>query len=137
MPELKTRPTGAAVAVFLASVENERRRADGFALLDIFAEVTGEEAEMWGSSIIGFGRKMITYADGREEEWMRTGFSPRKQNLVCYLMDGATERPELLAKLGKHKTGKACLYVNKLADIDEEVLRELISQSFAAADSVC
>ncbi|MEO1309450.1 MAG: DUF1801 domain-containing protein [Pseudomonadota bacterium] len=130
MPELKTRPTGAAIETFLNSVENERRRTDGFRLLEVFREITGEPGEMWGASIIGFGRKMIAYADGREEEWMRTGFSPRKQNLVCYLMDGATKRPELLEKLGKHKTGKACLYVNKLADVDEAVLRELVQNSY-------
>ncbi|MEL6363448.1 MAG: DUF1801 domain-containing protein [Pseudomonadota bacterium] len=130
MPELKTRPTGAAIETFLNSVENERRRTDGFRLLEVFREITGEPGEMWGASIIGFGRKMIAYADGREEEWMRTGFSPRKQNLVCYLMDGATKRPELLEKLGKHKTGKACLYVNKLADVDKAVLRELVQNSY-------
>ena len=130
MTALKTRPTGASVTAFLEAVEHPRRREDGLALLAFFERVTGAAAEMWGPSIIGFGCKDITYADGRVEEWMRTGFSPRKQNLALYVMDGVAAHEGALAELGKHKTGRACLYVNKLADIELSVLERIIKASF-------
>lgn len=92
-------------------------------------EVTGEEPSMWGTSIVGFGSYRYTYASGREGEWPLTGFSPRKQNLTLYIMSGFDSYADLLADLGKFKTGKSCLYINKLEDVDLDTLRELISQS--------
>ncbi len=129
MAELKTQPTGANVHAFLNSVENDRRRQDAFHVLDIFTKVTGYPAEMWGPAIIGFGRYRYVYASGRSGEWMLTGFSPRKQNLVLYIMSGFQHFDELLGRLGKFKTGKGCLYINKLEDIDLEVLEKLIRES--------
>ena len=129
MAELKTQKTDASVEDFLNAVENERRRADSFCILEIMREITGEEPAMWGPSIVGFGSYTYKYASGREGEWPVVGFSPRKRNLTLYIMDGFDTYDALLAKLGKYKTGKACLYINKLDDVDADVLRELIAQS--------
>jgi hypothetical protein len=129
MSELKTIKNDASVAGFLDAVENETRRKDAFALLKLMKEVTGEEPAMWGPSIVGFGSYHYTYASGREGDWPIVGFSPRKRNLTLYIMDGFDEYGSLLAKLGKHTTGKACLYINKLADVDMDVLRELVKKS--------
>jgi hypothetical protein len=126
---MKTTPNDKSVNKFLKSVENDRRREDGLEVLKLFEEVTGMEPQMWGDSIIGFGRYHYKYASGREGEWMLTGFSPRKQNLTLYIMDGFDEYDKLLAKLGKHKTGKSCLYINKLEDVDLDVLRQLVKKS--------
>ena len=93
------------------------------------AEETGEPPQMWGKGIVGFGSYRMTYADGREADWMALGFSPRKQNLVLYLMDGFAEYEQLLTRLGKHSTGKACLYLKRLSDVDLDVLRELVARS--------
>lgn len=112
--------------VFLSGVEHPVRRADGLALLDIFSEVSGFEPVMWGGSIVGYGRYHYTYQSGREGDFLATGFSPRKSNLSIYIMPGYQDYSEILSRLGKHKLGKSCLYVNKLADIDLAVLRELI-----------
>jgi hypothetical protein len=128
----KTRPTGANVDAFLDAVEPARRREDGRALAALIGRITGAAPEMWGPTIVGYGLRAVTYADGSVKDWLRLGFSPRKASLVLYLMDGATRRPDLLARLGKHKTGAACLYVNKLADVDEAVLAELIRASWEA-----
>jgi hypothetical protein len=129
MAELKTQKTDASVTEFLESVANERRRQDGFAIFELMREVTGEEPAMWGSSIVGFGSYRYTYASGREGEWPLVGFSPRKQNLTLYIMDGFDAYDSLLGELGKYRTGKACLYINKLEDVDQETLRKLVKQS--------
>lgn len=133
MAENKTRKTGASVDDFLASVENKRRREDGLTLLEMMREITGLEPEMWGPSIIGFGDCHYKYASGREGDMFLTGFSPRKQSLSLYIMDGFDGRDELLSRLGKHRRSVSCLYINKLADVDVEVLRELIKGSFESA----
>ena len=131
MAELKTQRNDASVEAFLDSVEDERRRADNFRVLDLLREITGEEPAMWGTSIVGFGSYHYTYASGREGDWPVVGFSPRKRNLTLYIMDGFDTYNALLARLGKHKTGKACLYISRLADVDLDVLRDLIKQSIA------
>jgi hypothetical protein len=131
MAELKTQRTDASVEEFLNSVENERRRADGFALLEWMRDITGEEPAMWGPSIVGFGSYRYRYASGREGEWMLVGFSPRQRYLTLYIMDGFDGYESLLEKLGKYRTGKSCLYINKLDDVDLPTLRELIRQSVA------
>ena len=130
MSENKTRPTEQSVEDFLNSVEHKTRREDGFALLELMKEITEEDAVMWGSSIVGFGRYHYKYDSGREGDMPLVGFSPRKQSITLYIMPGFDEYRDLLATLGKHKTGKACLYVNKLADVDEDVLRQLVRRSY-------
>ena len=129
MAELKTRPTDESVQSFLDGVENPKRKEDSFRILELMKEVTGEEPRMWGDSIIGFGSYRYKYKSGREAEWMLTGFSPRKQNLTLYIMSGFDDYDELLGQLGKHKTGKSCLYINKIEDVDQEVLKKLVKQS--------
>lgn len=129
MAELKTKPTDASVERFLDGVEDERKRADAYALLELMGRAAGAQPKMWGDSIVGFGSYHYTYASGREGDWMLTGFSPRKQNLTLYIMDGFDEYDKLLAKLGKHKLGKSCLYINKLEDVDRDVLKQLIKKS--------
>lgn len=129
MAELKTKPTESSVVDYLKTVENEKKRADSFTILKLMGEITGEEPIMWGDSIIGFGTYRYKYASGRQAEWFLTGFAPRKQSLTLYIMSGFSAYDDLLGKLGKHSTGKSCLYVKKLEDIDIEVLRELIQQS--------
>ncbi|MGG1684409.1 DUF1801 domain-containing protein [Pseudalkalibacillus sp. NRS-1564] len=129
MYELKTKETDNSVIEFIESVDHPKKREDGYRLLDLFTETTGYEAKMWGPSIIGFGSYHYKYATGHEGDAPLVGFSPRKAKISLYLAQGEPEREEALARLGKHKTGKACVYVNKLADIDLEVLKELICQS--------
>lgn len=129
MATQKTRETAASVEEFLNGIENRTRREDGLAMLELMREVTGEEARMWGSSIVGFGSYHYVYESGREGDAMLTGFSPRKQNLAIYVMPGFSAYHSLLDKLGKHKTGKSCLYINKLADVDLKVLRTLVRRS--------
>jgi hypothetical protein len=130
-----TVPTGASVDDFLAAIPDERRRADAGRLRTIMGEVTGRPAVMWGPSIIGYGTWRYTYATGRTGDWPLAAFSPRKANLVVYLVIDYQERyPSLLARLGPHKTGKSCLYLKRLDDVDESVLRELIALSFRAAE---
>jgi len=131
MAELKTQKNEASVEAFLNSVEHDKRCADGFAVLELMKEVTGEEPAMWGKSIVGFGTYHYKYASGREANWMLVGFSPRKRNMTLYIMDGFDRYDELLSRLGKYRTGKSCLYINKLEDVDIEVLRELIRLSVA------
>lgn len=132
MSDLKTRMNDSSVECFLSSVENEKRREDSFKILEIMKKVTGEEPKMWGDSIVGFGSYHYKYASGREGDWFITGFSPRKQNLTVYIMSGFTRYDDLLSQLGKHKTGKSCLYINKLEDIKTEVLEKLITESVTA-----
>lgn len=131
MADNKTQPTDVPVADFLATVEPARRRDEGARLVEIFREVTGVEPVMWGPSIVGFGTWHYRYDSGREGDFMRCGFSPRKAKHSLYLMNVGDRRDALLARLGKHKTGASCLYVNKLDDIDLDVLRELIAASWA------
>lgn len=129
MAELKTKVTEESVKAFLDKVEPETKKADSFALLKIFEEVTGEKAKMWGSAIVGFG--LYHYKSERssqEGDWPRTGFSPRKAALTLYVMLGLGNK-KLLDKLGKHKTSKGCLYINKLADVDESVLKKIIKHN--------
>ncbi len=114
---------------FLNSVENEKRREDSFVVLDLMKEVTGEKPVMWGTSIVGFGSYHYKYASGREGDWFVVGFSPRKQSMTLYIVDGFGNYDLLLRDLGKYKTGKSCLYINKLEDVDQKVLRELVKQS--------
>lgn len=132
MSENKTVETEASVAAFLETVDSSARREDARALLDIMRRVTGAEPKMWGPSIIGFGKYHYRYDSGREGEMLRVGFSPRKANLALYLTPKGDDFVALLSKLGKHKTGSSCLYVNKLSDIDLEVLEALISQTWEA-----
>lgn len=131
MAELKTKQNEQSVTDFLQAVPEERKRKDSFAILELMKEVTGQEPKMWGDSIVGFGNYHYKYATGREGDWFVTGFSPRKQNLTLYIMSGFDEYDDLLKKLGKYKTGKACLYVNKLEDVDVSVMKELIQKSVA------
>jgi len=125
-----TRPTGTPVDAFLASVPDERRRADAVAVCKLMAEVTGEPAQMWGASIVGFGTYHYRYDSGHEGDAPLVGFSPRKTQLVIYLVGGYEERYQAaLARLGPHKTGKGCLYLKRLADVDRDALRELIDRT--------
>ncbi len=132
MSDVKTKKNEASVEGFLKSVENEKRREDSFVVLDLMKEVTGEKPTMWGTSIVGFGSYHYKGASGREGDWMKVGFSPRKQSMTLYIMDGFGSYDSLLDTLGKYKTGKSCLYINKLEDVDQSVLRELVKQSFKA-----
>ena len=126
----KTQPTAVDPMEFIASVEHDVRRADAYRLVEIMREVTGEEPYMYGPSIVGFGSYHYTYESGREGDAPASGFSPRKAQLVVYLVGGyENEYPELLSQLGPYKVGKSCLYIKKLADVDEDVLRELIRLS--------
>lgn len=131
MSDLKTRPTGASVEAFIDAVEHPRRREDARTLLELMHRVTGEEPVMWGPSIVGYGSYHYRYASGQEADWPVVGFSPRKQNLSIYIMTGFEASDALLSRLGKHKTGKSCLFVNKLADVDLEVLETLVRASVA------
>ncbi len=129
MAELKTKRNKGDVEAFLNSLPDEKKRQDSFAILDLMKQVTGEEPEMWGDSIIGFGSYHYKYASGRDGDWFVTGFSPRKQNLTLYIMAGFDNYDQLLGKLGKHSIGKSCLYVKKTEDVDMDVLKELVKQS--------
>lgn len=119
----------AQVTAFLNSVENETRREDARAVCALMKQITGEVPTMFGKSMIGFGSYHYKYASGREGDWFMTGLSPRKQNLAVYIMPGFSQYDDLMARLGKYKTGKSCLYLNRLSDIDMDVLGELIRHS--------
>ncbi|MFY9611012.1 MAG: DUF1801 domain-containing protein [Blastocatellia bacterium] len=131
MAELKTRKNAASVEKFLNNIADEQRRKDCFRLLEMMNAETKAEPAMWGTSIVGFGRYQYKYESGRELEWFLTGFSPRKQDLTLYIMGGLERYPALMKKLGKHKTGKSCLYIKKLDDVDLPTLKELIKKSVA------
>ncbi len=133
MAENITRETDASVDDFLAQVENERRRDDARILIELMQRVTGQEPRMWGAAIIGFGRYHYRYDSGREGDMLRVGFSPRKANLALYLIAKGDGFEELLGTLGKHKRGSSCLYVNKLADVDLQVLEAMIVFSWERA----
>ena len=133
MAELKTQPNDQSVEAFVAAIGDERRRQDCQTVLALMRDVTGEEPRMWGENVVGFGDYHYKYASGREGDWFKVGFSPRKRNLTIYLNYGFGEDADLMARLGKYKTGAACLYVNRLQDVDLEVLREVVSRSAAQA----
>ncbi len=126
---LKTQKNDASVEDFLNNVSDAKKREDSFAVLELMREVTGEEPAMWGTNIVGFGSYHYKYASGREGDWPLAGFAPRKRELTLYIMAGFERYEELLAKLGKHKTGVSCLYIKRLADVDPTVLKELVSAS--------
>jgi hypothetical protein len=130
MAELKTKATKASAKAYIAAIENEGRRKDGQVLLALFKKITGEKPVMWGTSIIGFGTYHYkSERSSQEGDWPLTGFSPRKQNLTIYIMLGLDDFGSELKKLGKHKRGAGCLYINKLADIEIRVLEKLIKNS--------
>ena len=129
MSDRKTRPEDTSVEAFLESVADEERRADTEAVVAMMREVTGEEPRMWGGSMIGFGSYHYRYESGREGDWFLTGVSPRKGALTVYIMAGFDRYDELMARLGKHTTGRSCLYIKRLEDVDQDVLRELIDRS--------
>jgi len=132
MAENKTKPTEVSVAAFIEAIADEAKRADAKALAKLMQSVTGEKPKMWGPSIIGFGSQHYKYDSGREGDMPIAGFSPRKAATVLYIGTEFTDAEALLAKLGKHTTGKGCLYIKKLADVDQTVLAELIVKSVAA-----
>ncbi len=129
MSDLKTKPTGADVEAFLAAIEDERKQADCREISSLMEDVTGEPAVLWGPSILGFGSYHYRYESGREGDWMLAGFAPRKRELTLYIMAGFDGYEDLMARLGKFKTGKSCLYIKRLDDIDRDVLRELVTAS--------
>lgn len=126
MADLKTKLNDASVVKFLASIENEQQRKDSFEILELMKDATRDEPKMWGDSIIGFGTYHYVYASGREGDWMRIGFSPRKGKISLYLMCKVEHQTEILDRIGKYKIGKSCFYINKMSDIDRNVLKELI-----------
>ena len=128
--EIKTKPTAGSVVDFINSIMDEQKRKDSFVLLEMMKKATGEEPVLWSSSIIGFGNKRYkSSATGREVDWLLIGFSPRKANLSLYISVGIKEHAAALKKLGKHKTGVGCLYINKLEDVDLNVLESMIAAS--------
>ena len=130
LAEIKTKQTSASVEDFINSVPDEQKRKDSYVIVEMMRKATGEEPKMWGSSLIGFGNKRYkSPASGREVDWLLIGFSPRKANLSLYLTMGIKKFDEYLKKLGKHKTGVGCLYINKLEDVDVKVLKEMIDAS--------
>lgn len=129
MAELKTKRNKGDVEAFLNGISEERKRQDSFTILELMKQVTGEEPEMWGDSIVGFGSYHYKYKSGREGDWFVTGFSPRAQNLTLYIMAGFDEYNHLLDRLGKYKTGKSCLYIKKMEDVDRDVLKDLVKKS--------
>ena len=132
MAELKTKPTNESVAKFVSSA-GEARQADCSLLLELMEKATGARPKLWGTSIVGFGDSHYTYASGRQGDWFLTGFSPRKANLTLYVLNGFPGQDELLEKLGKHKAGKGCLYINKLEDVHLPTLKKLITASVKQA----
>ncbi|GJM29721.1 MAG: hypothetical protein DHS20C17_23560 [Cyclobacteriaceae bacterium] len=128
MSTLKTQPNQANVTEFINAIDDPVKKKDSKEVLKLMKEITGEKAVMWGSSIIGFGSYHYKYASGREGDWFVAGFSPRKQSLTLYIMGGHKDK-ELYELLGKHTTGKGCLYIKRLSDIDMDVLKQLITKS--------
>lgn len=129
MAENKTKKTGASVSDFLMSIDNPQMRADAKKVASMMRRATGKRAKMWGSSIVGYGTYHYKYDSGREGDFMITGYSPRKQALSVYIMPGFSKFGPLMKKLGKYKTGKSCLYIKRLSDVDEDVLEKLIDGS--------
>lgn len=136
MVELKTKKNESSVEDFLNRVESEKKRADSFRILEMMKQITGVEPKMWGDSLIGFGTSKYRYASGEEGEWFKVGFSPRKQNLSLYLWGmyfhlESEDYKDLMNRLGKHKVGKSCVYINKLEDVDWDVLQDLVRLSLS------
>ncbi len=129
MAELKTKPNQASVKAFLNSIADKQKREDCLTVARMMKQATGAAPKMWGPSIVGFGSYHYKGASGREGDWFLAGFSPRKQALTLYIMGGFGRHEQLMRKLGKHKTGSSCLYVRKLADLDLDVLKQLITSS--------
>lgn len=129
MAKNKTEPTAASVTAFVDSIGDPRRRADARKVASMMRRVTGKRARMWGSSIVGYGTYHYKYESGREGDFMLTGYSPRKQALTVYILAGFDRFDPLMKKLGKYKTGKSCLYIKTLSDVDEKVLEQLIDAS--------
>lgn len=137
MSTVKTTATNASVEDFINSIESESKRADALILLELYRETTKEPAVMWGTSMIGFGQYHYKSEQSAQEgDWPLSAFSPRKQNLTLYLMHGVSDYSDLLGKLGKHKTSKACLYINRLSDVDMSILKELVERSHVDAKRV-
>ena len=137
LAEIKTKPTAASVEDFINTVPDEQKRKDSFVLLEMMKEASGEEPKMWGPSIIGFGNKRYkSPKTGREVDWLLIGFSPRKANLSLYLTVDLKKHAAALKKLGKHKTGVGCLYINKLEDIDLKVLKGMIEASLKSGSTL-
>jgi hypothetical protein len=128
MAELKTKKTELSVEAFIKKVPDTQKQKDAFTILGLMEKATKAKAKMWGSAIIGFGDRHLKYESGRELDWFVMGFSPRKQNLTLYITGAVREQQALLKKLGKHKTGKGCLYINKLEEVDMAVLKEIINK---------
>ncbi|MGV3523059.1 MAG: DUF1801 domain-containing protein [Candidatus Sericytochromatia bacterium] len=128
MAEPKTRPTDASVSAFLATLPSAQQQ-DCEALVTLMQTATGHPPVMWGDAIVGFGLRPLTYASGRQLDWMEVGFAPRKSNISLYIVDGFSAYAELLGRLGKHSTGKSCLYIKRLSDVDTQVLQTLIEHS--------
>ena len=129
MAELKTQKNDRSVSTFLEAIPDEQKRQDSLKIVELMKLASGAEPSMWGDSIIGFGAIHLKYASGRELDWFPVGFSPRKQNLTFYIIPAFETYDALLAKLGKYKMGKACIYINKLADVDSSVLYDLVKAS--------
>jgi hypothetical protein len=127
MAELKTKKTELSVQSFINKIPQEQKRKDALVILDLMEKVTGANGKMWGTAIIGFGDRVLKYESGRELDWFIMGFSPRKQNFALYI-SGAVKQTTQLKKLGKYKTGKGCLYINKLEEVNLPVLKEIIIQ---------
>src|SRR4029079_5840173 len=127
MAELKTKKTELSVDAFIKKIPEAQKRKDAFTILDLMEKATKAKDKMWGSAIVGFGDRHLKYDSGRELDWFVMGFSPRKQNLVLYIPGTVEKQQSLLKKLGKHKTGKGCLYINKLEEVDMAVLKEIIN----------
>lgn len=125
----KTRPTDQSVEAFIDSLDDQQKIADSYSLIDLMKEVTGCEPKMWGPSIIGFDQYHYKYESAREGDFLKVGFSPRKREFSIYIMSGFKKHEELMKKLGKHRTGKSCLYVKRLEDINLDVLRDLVQES--------
>lgn len=135
--EIKTKPTAASVEDFINAVEQEQKRKDSFVLLEMMKKVTGEDPVLWSNSIIGFGNRIFTSPNtGRAVDWLRMGFSPRKANLTIYLNSSLKKHEAALEKLGKHKVGGGCLYINKLQDVDLAVLEGMIEAAFDQAEHI-
>lgn len=134
MAENKTQPTDQSVKSFIEALDDQQKISDSYSLVKLMKEVTGCDPKMWGPSIIGFDQYHYKYESGREGDMLKAGFSPRKREFSIYIMSGFKRQEELLQKLGKHRTGKACLYVKKLDDIDMDVLREMVEESVKYVD---
>ncbi len=138
MAELKTKKNELSVEDFINTIDQDGKRKDAFEILEMMKKITGEEPRMWGTSIIGFGDLHYKYASGREGDWFKVGFSPRKAKISMYISGcDVSIHEEMLTRLGKHKTGKGCLYINKLADIDTDVLKEMIKDGYDNPQLAC